>query len=103
MGRPEFAMSTKYGKKAQKKLIGVPATDAVIKHGLELINNYVNDYVYSLDIDDMLEQLLKYSYEEKRKFDIIAAMSMSEIADEELMDIVPSQKNSVDNEWQDLG
>ena len=44
MGRPEFAMSTKYGKKAQKKLIGVPATDAVIKHGLELLQNFVNDY-----------------------------------------------------------
>lgn len=101
MKRPASTMGDM--RRGNSQMIGTPATENVIKHGLELINNYVNDYVYSLDIDDMLEQLLKYSYEEKRKFDIIAAMSMSEIADEELMDIVPSQKNSVDNEWQDLG
>ena len=48
-------------------MIGVPATEYVIKHSLELINNFVNDYCYSMDIDPMLEQLLKYSYENKNK------------------------------------
>ena len=63
-------------KRGNSQMIGVPATEAIIKHGLELINNFVNDYCYSIDIDEMLEQLLKYSWENKRKFDIIAAMEI---------------------------
>jgi hypothetical protein len=96
MKRPASTMGDM--RRGNSQMIGTPATEAVIKHGLELINNFVNDYVYSLDLDDMLEQLLKYSYEEKRKFDIIASMEMCELADEELMDIAPSQKNQIDQE-----
>lgn len=45
MGRPEFAMSTKIKKMgAVKKLIGIPATEAVIKHGLELVAAFLEDY-----------------------------------------------------------
>ena len=84
-------------------MIGVPATEAVIKHGLELINNFVNDYCYSIDSDDILEQLLKYSYENKRKFDIVAALEMAEIADEELMGLNPRVQNEYTKEWKDIG
>jgi hypothetical protein len=43
MKRPEFAVSNK-ARKITKKLIGLPGTEAVIKHGLELISNFLNDY-----------------------------------------------------------
>lgn len=96
MKRPAASMGDM--KRGNSQMIGTPATEAVIKHCLELINNFVNDYVYSIDIDDMLEQLLKYSYENKRKFDIVAALSMSELADEELMDVTPTTVTQVDKE-----
>jgi hypothetical protein len=38
----------------------------------------------------MLDELTKYTDENKGKFDIIAAMGMCELADEELSGIVPS-------------
>ena len=41
MARPKFAITN---VKSNKNLIGVPATDAVIQHQLELISNFVNDY-----------------------------------------------------------
>jgi hypothetical protein len=45
MSRPEFAVSSKTrSNQSRKKLIGLPATEAVIKHGLELISMYVDDY-----------------------------------------------------------
>ena len=47
--------------------------------------------------------MLNYSYENKKKFDIIAAMQMAEIADEALMGIDPSKINKVANEWKDIG
>lgn len=90
-------------KRGNSQMIGVPATEAIIKHGLELINNFVNDYCYSIDIDEMLEQLLKYSWENKRKFDIIAAMEMTEIADEELMNIRPAAQDKLAKEWKNIG
>ena len=46
---------------------------------------------------------LNYSYENKKKFDIIAAMQMAEIADEALMVIDPSKINKVATEWKDIG
>lgn len=97
MSRPEFAMSTKFGRKAQKKLIGVPASEAVIKHGLELLQNFVNDYFYTIEFDEMIDQLINYSYAAKRKFDIIAAASICEIADEELSGVIPKIANEIQN------
>lgn len=90
-------------KKGNSAMMGVPATETIIKHGLELINNFVNDYCYGIDSDEMLEQLLNYSYENKRKFDIVAALGMCEMADEELTGINPKVKNEVTKTWKDIG
>jgi hypothetical protein len=46
----------------------------------------------------MLEQLLNYSYEMKRKFDIIAAMQCAEIADEELSGVTPTNVSKTSKE-----
>ena len=94
MARPEYATTVKNRMKSAKRLIGLPATEAVIKHGLELIGMYVNEYVSEIDFDEMLEQLLNYSYEDKRKFDIVAALGQSEIADEELTGVIPTTINN---------
>ena len=37
----------------------------------------------------MLQQLIKYSYDNKKKFDIVAALGMAELGDEELTGVVP--------------
>lgn len=89
MTRPDFAISQKARTRSQKRLIGLPATEAVIRHGLDLIGQYINDYCHQIDFDEMLEQMLNYSYENKKKFDIIASLQMAEVADEELTGIPP--------------
>ena len=91
MKRPEFAVSNKARRMVNKKLIGLPGTESVIKHGLELVSNFLNDYWFTIDYIDVLQQLLKYTYSQKRKFDIIAAMQMAEIGDEELFGITPTK------------
>lgn len=104
MERPDFAITAKTRlSKTKKKLVGLPATEAVIKHGLELISMYIEDYWYEIDSEDMLEQMLNYSYEAKRKFDIIAALQCAEIADEELSGVTPTTVNKVSKEWKDIG
>lgn len=100
MRRPASTMGDM--KKGNSQMIGIPATETIIKHGLELINNFINDYCYSMDIDDMLEQLLKYSYDAKRKFDIVAAMGVCEIADEDMLGRMPKNESET-KVWQDIG
>lgn len=103
MSRPEYAVSVKIRKKPTKRLIGIPSTDAVIKHGLELISAFLSDYYYTIDYPEMLEELLKYTYENKRKFDMIAAMSCCEIGDEALTGITPMKPAVTQKTWQDIG
>ena len=101
MKRPKSSLSDI--KRGNSQMIGVPATETIIKHGLELINTYVNDYCYTIDSDMILEQLLNYSYENKRKYDIVAAMGMCELGDEELCGVQPRTSQPTQKEWRDVG
>jgi hypothetical protein len=56
-----------------------------------------------MQIDEMLEQLLKYSWENKRKFDIVAAMIAAELGDEDLMGLSPKVQNEIQKTWRDVG
>ena len=103
MSRPEYAVSVRAKKRPTKRLIGVPGTESVIKHGLELISAFLSDYYYTIDYPEMLEELLKYTYENKRKFDMIAAMQMAEIGDEALTGITPMKPTVTNKTWQDVG
>lgn len=46
----------------------------------------------------MLYQLLNYSFEDKRKFDIVAALVCTEIGDEALMTVSPTKVAAVQKE-----
>lgn len=103
MSRPDFATAGKPKRGQIKRLIGIPSTVAVISHGLELISIYLSEGWQNIYFEEMLYQLLNYSFEDKRKFDIVAALVCVEIADEALMTVQPTKINSVSNKWQDIG
>jgi hypothetical protein len=46
---------------------------------------------------------MKYTDENKGKFDMVAAMAMAEIGDEELSDITPKKAEPVSSTFQDIG
>lgn len=98
MTRPEYAVSIKNRKKITKRLIGVPSTEAVIKHGLELVSAFLSDYYYTISFPEMLDELLKYTYENKRKFDIVASLQMVEIGDEAMTGITPIKQQNLSKE-----
>lgn len=84
--------------------VGTPATKAIITHQTDLIANYVEDSSEQIWFPEMLEQLIRYTDENKGKFDIVAAMGMAELADEELSGIVPTDvEDPLVNEWKDIG
>lgn len=100
MTRPRATISN---LKTNTTMIGTPATEGIIKHYLEKIEEFVNDYAHTIAFEEILDQLLKYDYENKRKYDIIAAMGMCELADEELFSVPIKPVNQYSNEWRDIG
>jgi hypothetical protein len=87
MRRPRATLSDAI--RNTNKQYGTPATPAIIDHQTDLIADYVNDYCHLIWFDEMLDELNRYTDENKRKFDIIAAMAMALLADEELQGVVP--------------
>ena len=51
----------------------------------------------------ILEEAIKYSYENKRKFDIIAALGMAMLGDEELMGVLPKEVDNPNNKLRPFG
>ena len=47
----------------------------------------------------MLDELNRYTDENKRKFDIVASMGMAMLANEELSGTPPKMVESEDNRW----
>ena len=99
--RPRIALGDKF-KFKQNSLIGTPATKKLIQHGLNLVKEYIDDYCQNIFYLEMITQLQEYSYEAKTKFDIIAAMQMCEIYDEDLAEFTPKRIDKVDSDWEDI-
>lgn len=90
-------------RRRQVNQYGTPATKALIEHQTDLIAEYVEDYCDQIWFYEFLDQLNKYTDENKTRFDIIAALGMCELADEELNGINPKINNKIQQEFQDIG
>ena len=82
MKRPRACLSdVSHGK---SHIFGAQATEVIIRHQLDLISHYIDNYYNELWFPEMIDELLTYSYANKGKFDIVASMGMTELGDEEL-------------------
>jgi len=88
MNRPRATYPETYKKVT--KTIGTPATPAIINHQTDLIAQFVEDYSQTIWFEEMLDELIKYTDENKGKFDLVAALGMCELADEELSGVIPT-------------
>lgn len=101
MKRPRATLTDiKYGTTKQ---YGTPATKTIIEQQTDLIADYVEDYGHNIWFEDMLVQLNGYNDENKTKFDIIAALGMVELADQELSGRQPIKVDKEVEEFQDYG
>lgn len=89
--------------KGRSNQYGSPATPAVIDHQTDLIADFVNDYCHTIWFNNMLDELTRYTDENKGKFDIVAAMGMAELADEEIRGVVPREVEIQNNKFEDIG
>ena len=90
-------------KRRQANQYGTTATKAMIEHQTDLLRDYIEDYCHNIWFQEFLDQFLKYTDENKGKFDIVAACCMAEIADEELSDIVPKSSEPEIKQFRKIG
>jgi len=91
MRRPSATSNTT--TRTNLKQYGTPATDAIIDHQLDLIEQYIVDFCDQIQFPEMLDELIRYSYENKRKFDIVAALGMVLLAEEETRNRIAKPAN----------
>ena len=101
MKRPRATMPDV--SKGNSNMYGAPATVKTIEHYRELIYDFCLDYSYTMAFREMVEQLLNYSDEKKKFFDIVAAMGYAELGDEELSARRPEAMDNSKAKFEDIG
>ena len=89
--------------RSNANMYGAPATEKAINHGRELVYEFCLDYSHTIQFREMLEQLLNYSDERKKEFDIVAALQMAELADEEISLRKPRERNAHTKDFSHIG
>ena len=100
MKRPSVTLTT---SKQNKRQYGVPAVTSIIEHQIELIQEYVEDFYDQIDYLEVIDQLIRYSFENKRKFDIVAGLGMALLANEDMQGKTPKLDNSGDRKLDNIG
>jgi hypothetical protein len=95
MKRPRLTLSDPTVEFNNSNLIGVTNAPKNYQYGEEFLIRYVKHYCDHIFFADALEQLRDFTMENRTEFDIIVAMMMAELGDDELMDkhIIPEKPN----------
>ena len=90
-------------KHGTSKQYGTPATKTIIGMHTDLTADYVEDYCHNIWFEETLQQLAAYNDENKGKFDIIAALGMALLADQDLSGRQPINVIQEVEQFQDYG
>lgn len=90
-------------KNGTSKSYGTPATAKIIDMHTDLTAEFVEEYYHTIWFEEILEQLRSYNDENKTKFDIIAALGMVFLADQELTGRAPTTVVKEVEQFQDIG
>lgn len=101
MQRPQATLANI--KSGSTQAYGTPATGAIIEMQTDLIATYIEDYSHTIWFEEIIDELQRYNDDNKTKFDIVAALGMVELADQELSHRVPTKVVSDTASFQDFG
>ena len=101
--RPSIAIGANISGRKASMLIGTPATSAVINHQDDKLKEFIDDYYYNILYLPALEQLKNYSREERTIYDLVIAMGLAELADEDLLGKPPSEDSGASSGLKDFG
>jgi hypothetical protein len=87
----------------EQTLVGTTTAQNVIDYGDGKIKEYTRDYCHNLFFVDLLEQLRDYQREDRTKYDLVIAMALCEIADEDMLGIPAKSSQSETKEFEEFG
>jgi len=90
-------------KLRDQALIGTTVSPGVIDYGDGKIKEYTNDYCHTIYFMDLIEQLRDYQREERTKYDLVVAMALCEIADDDMLGVPSRSTRSEAKELQLFG
>lgn len=91
MKRPTIARGDADPTKASN-LIGTQASTPIIDHMDNKVKEYIDDYWDSIQFLDVIEQAQNYTREDRKKYDLIIALGLTELADEDMMGLVAKKE-----------
>ena len=100
MRRPSASITA---SRQNKRQYGVPAVTSIIEHQIELAQEYVEDFYDQIDYLEVIDQLIRYSFENKRKFDIVAAFGIALLANEDMQGKTPKLDSSKERKLENIG
>lgn len=102
MKRPSIALAGGDPTK-HSNLIGTQASTPIIDHMDMKVKDYIDEYYQDIYFDTILEQCQDYTRDDRTKFDLVIAMGLCELADEDLLgkQVRPRQRNT--ESFQDIG
>jgi len=103
MKRPSIAIGSNISGAKASMLIGTPVNASLIDHQDEKIQTYVDDYYYQIHYLPMLEQLRDYSREDRTAYDLVIAMGLAELADEDFIGKPPIEASQASKELEVWG
>ncbi|MCK5788599.1 MAG: hypothetical protein KAH32_06350 [Chlamydiia bacterium] len=103
MKRPSIAIGSKVKSRKASMLIGTPAVTAVIDHQDEKLATYIEDYYNQIMYLPALIEIKEYDRKNRTRFDLVIAMGLAELADEDLLDRPPTIDQGVSSDLTDFG
>jgi hypothetical protein len=109
MKRPMIARSAGSGelehiKRLREQVqIGTTTTTTVIDHQDGKIKEYTRDFCHHIFFIDLLEQLRDYQREDRTKYDLVVAMGLCEIADEDMLNEPAKPSNAETKDFVEFG
>ena len=100
--RPKATMSSDLSRTLSNQ-VGTPATKQIIDQHTSLTAHFVEDYCHTIWFEEILQELMSYNDENKTKFDLVAALGMVFLLDQELSQRVPSEVKKEVEEFEDFG
>lgn len=100
MNQPQSTISS--SSRQKRHLTGVTPTKSIIEHQLELIEAYIEENCTEIQFPVLIDELLRYSYANKKKFDTVAAFGIALLADEDMMGKTVRMNNQ-ENKFEHFG
>jgi hypothetical protein len=106
MKRPTIALAKKDGDiftNTNTNLVGTQATPNVIDHQDTKVAEYIEDYCHDIYFQDLVGQLIDYKREDRTDYDLVIAMGLAELADEEYQGVLAKPSISETKDFKSFG